>query len=992
MQIRCFQNNGQFTPPIQAVFLPLPVLIKSNFRMIYKPIITITMKKTYLLFLTMFLSLAVLNAQPKKVGYFTYNKTTMDLTASSVGIDPIIRMLQADPNLDVTVNITEDNETVDLTGYDVVIVQESYNGASPMLTPGHTLALDTFMVPVVFNKTFAFKAGRALATGEKGAGAETKVKDNFYLRVSPANQSNDLFKGITFDGDSVALFKICADDYGVTVNPAAFKAINYARAVVIKDAGGDTIENTLLAVPAITDPTHTDITLCFNDFPAGTTIGSETLKARMITLGMNFGAISAGYGTNITDAGLTVWRNAVYIAAGLAVPDEPVAFRKWEIGYFTLKGKVLVSSAAPVDQDPIYTMLKTGNEQWNVNLNMVAADSVFDISAMGYDAIVVQESFSGSSKVFKPDGSLALAKFTVPFVFNKNYALAGDRAFTVGTSGSGAESEGQLRLKVNGDIQSNPLFSGIEFAEDSTIALVKVGAADDGGTSRTKAMNYAEKVKLSDTLGTRLALPVGVTNATVGTVSDIPAGDSIGSEVLQARMIVVGMNFGAICKDRGTNMTSAGLTLWRNAVHSALGLPIPKTAVPQTIPDVKVILVSDDDKDDLQLKFLQKNGLIAERLTLTTGRRLSIVGQDTVDMLNAADLVIIGRSNASSDFGSSDSATRAAWNHMTVPIILNSQWIARNSRLNWFPSGTANQNNDPGIYQGTAKNTADPIFAFSTFDANSTTDWTYRADDWLSVTAPFNGDTVVYREGCPLVVRFMEDSAFYPGALDTVMAPRTYFGFGNDNAGPFNYFNLTASAQAAYYGEIMRITGNTVIEPLYYVSADATLKLIMTTPGALAPAFAPEVLEYELVLPVGTDTVTITPTANSPLATVTGGGVIALTEDTTVVSIYATAENLRKGDTYVITVIVEQPVTPGFEDLTEAGISLYPNPAYDNLTLSGLQGSSSIRITNSVGQLVYSKQVDGSKALINISSLKNGLYVIQVEMNGEIVTTKFIKQ
>jgi hypothetical protein len=36
--------------------------------------------------------------------------------------------------------------------------------------------------------------------------------------------------------------------------------------------------------------------------------------------------------------------------------------------------------------------------------------------------------------------------------------------------------------------------------------------------------------------------------------------------------------------------------------------------------------------------------------------------------------------------------------------------------------------------------------------------------------------------------------------------------------------------------------------------------------------------------------------------------------------------------------------------------------------------------------------VDGSKALINISSLKNGLYVIQVEMNGEIVTTKFIKQ
>ena len=57
-------------------------------------------------------------------------------------------------------------------------------------------------------------------------------------------------------------------------------------------------------------------------------------------------------------------------------------------------------------------------------------------------------------------------------------------------------------------------------------------------------------------------------------------------------MIVIGMNFGAQCSDRGTNMTSAGLTLWRNAVHSALGLPIPATAVPQVIPDVKVMLVT----------------------------------------------------------------------------------------------------------------------------------------------------------------------------------------------------------------------------------------------------------------------------------------------------------------------------------------------------------------------------------------------------------------
>jgi len=101
----------------------------------------------------------------------------------------------------------------------------------------------------------------------------------------------------------------------------------------------------------------------------------------------------------------------------------------------------------------------------------VAADSVFDIASLGWDAIVIQESFSGSSAILKPTGSLALAKITAPFIYNKAYALAGDRAFKVGTSGSGAELEGQLRLKVLPEVQTNPLFKGITFETDSTIAL-----------------------------------------------------------------------------------------------------------------------------------------------------------------------------------------------------------------------------------------------------------------------------------------------------------------------------------------------------------------------------------------------------------------------------------------------------------------------------------------------------------------------------------------
>ena len=42
------------------------------------------------------------------------------------------------------------------------------------------------------------------------------------------------------------------------------------------------------------------------------------------------------------------------------------------------------------------------------------------------------------------------------------------------------------------------------------VALVKAGAADNGGQGDAKALNYANLVKLTDTTGTMLALPAGL--------------------------------------------------------------------------------------------------------------------------------------------------------------------------------------------------------------------------------------------------------------------------------------------------------------------------------------------------------------------------------------------------------------------------------------------------------------------------------------------------
>ncbi len=950
-----------------------------------------SMKKIFLLLLTMFLVL-VIYAQPKKVGYFTLNKP-MNETAASVQIDPVYRMLQADPNLEVTLNVVAATDTVDLTGYDVVVVQESFGGANDILKPGRTLALDTFMVPVVFNKNYAFAAGRAFASGTAGSGAETEGVGYVYLKVDPANQSNDLFKGVTFVGDTVALFKVTTNDAGVTVNPDRNKAINYALNVGLVNAGGDTLKNTLLALPARINPAHTGITVCFNDIPAGTKVGSETLKARMITLGMNFGAICGAYGSNITSAGLTIWRNAVYMAAGLTVPDTPVEFKEWKIGYYTLKGKTMDATAALPSEEPIITMLKNNNPQWEVEVNEVSADSVFDLSSRGYDLVIVQESFNSASNILKPTGSLALDTIPVPFIYNKSYALRDGRAFSGGALGSGAELEGKgfVYLRVDPANQSNSLFKGITF-EGDTVAVFRT-TTDDAGVfinpSRNKALNYAYNVILTnsegDTINTLLGKPARVNpaheNSLTIAVNDIPAGTKIGSEILKSRMIHIGMNFGAICAAEGTNMTSAGLTLWRNAVHSALGIPVPSAPVAAPIPEVNAILVYGAKGDSLQYDFLTNNGINVTLFNSAT-RPLGLVSQDTIDMLNAADVVIIGRSPASSMF--QDSINRVAWNNLTVPVILNSPWIAQNSRLNWFNSGTAIQNTNKGITMAKVKNVTDPIFTHSALQGDSL-EWSYLADDYIAVTTPFNADTVAYRPGQPLVARFMVDSAFYPGARDTVVAPRTYFGFGDDAGGSTNYFPLTEGAQAAYLAEIMHITNNPVMEPLYYISADASIANITVQPVEITPSFDPAVLTYNISLPQDPDydTIIVSVRPGSTRAKVYGAGTYAINRDTTI-KVYAIAQNTRKGETYTINVDVEQ-TQPGFKDVDAAGITLFPNPALDYITIDGIELNSTIKIFNTVGQIVYNGKSKGTKENINISSLQNGMYLLQVDLIDQVV-------
>ncbi|MDR0712380.1 MAG: Ig-like domain-containing protein [Prevotellaceae bacterium] len=78
----------------------------------------------------------------------------------------------------------------------------------------------------------------------------------------------------------------------------------------------------------------------------------------------------------------------------------------------------------------------------------------------------------------------------------------------------------------------------------------------------------------------------------------------------------------------------------------------------------------------------------------------------------------------------------------------------------------------------------------------------------------------------------------------------------------------------------------------------------------------------------------------------------------------------------------------GVDDNVLSGIALYPNPAGSYVTLSGLKGGEAVDVINLSGTLLLSLKASGDKALIDLTSLSQGAYIVRVT-NGS--ATKNLK-
>lgn len=81
----------------------------------------------------------------------------------------------------------------------------------------------------------------------------------------------------------------------------------------------------------------------------------------------------------------------------------------------------------------------------------------------------------------------------------------------------------------------------------------------------------------------------------------------------------------------------------------------------------------------------------------------------------------------------------------------------------------------------------------------------------------------------------------------------------------------------------------------------------------------------------------------------------------------------------------------GVNNFESNEVSMYPNPANNSFKIRAANTIDRITIYNSLGQKIQIVSPNKSNETIDVSSFKNGLYLIQVESQGKSVTSKLIK-
>ena len=76
------------------------------------------------------------------------------------------------------------------------------------------------------------------------------------------------------------------------------------------------------------------------------------------------------------------------------------------------------------------------------------------------------------------------------------------------------------------------------------------------------------------------------------------------------------------------------------------------------------------------------------------------------------------------------------------------------------------------------------------------------------------------------------------------------------------------------------------------------------------------------------------------------------------------------------------------------GLEVYPNPVKEYLTIFGFQEINTITLFDLEGRIIgdFTPEVQGEEAVINLSSLAKGSYLLKIEADGESHLKRVIKE
>jgi hypothetical protein len=250
--------------------------------------------------------------------------------------------------------------------------------------------------------------------------------------------------------------------------------------------------------------------------------------------------------------------------------------------------------------------------------------------------------------------------------------------------------------------------------------------------------------------------------------------------------------------------------------------------------------VTGEWPDMTWIHFLENAGYNVIKMFNTS---LSTAEQATLDTLNNADLVILGRSVPTVYLGGNSVDDKKAWNGITKPLLTGNMWALRSTRLNWFNTTAITTQADSGtVYNATIEIPADPAFK-DLATTSGPIPWVIGPVDMLDTEDGGNGFVLAKTENVPnrvLFVRFDPYEEFYPGAGEWPEHYRTYIGNGRDasSAPPFNYFPFTEESKTVLLAEVANLIalgGGTSVGGRGNATTPSTFVLAQNYPNPFNP-------------------------------------------------------------------------------------------------------------------------------------------------------------